>query len=304
VQWVVETLRAAAESAVEPVRAVTGLHASDSSRVLVVDRPTWVEANVESLHVMLEPVLKRLPEGTSPAAAGIEAGALLGLLSTRVLGQYDVFGGDRLLLVAPNIWGVARTLHVELGAFAQWVALHEETHRAQLTAVPWLRVHMRQQIEALADGFEPHDLTAALAKVVQAVVDALAGKPGPSLAEVLQSPRQREVLENVVGVMALLEGHADVVMDEVGRTMLPGVQEIRERFNARRDRRGGAIEGALKRLLGFDAKVRQYRDGAAFVRQVREEAGDGTFMRVWERPENLPSSQEIASPRLWIERVG
>lgn len=303
VESVVSTLRSAAASAVEPVRAVTGLHASATSQVLVVDRPTWVEANVQSLHIMLEPVLRKLPQGASPAAAGVEAGALLGLLSTRVLGQYDVFGGDRLLLVAPNIWSVARQLHVDLNDFAQWVALHEETHRAQLTAVPWLRVFMREQIEELADGFEPHDLAVAAAKVVQAIVDAFAGRPGPSLAEVMQSPRQQQVLDRVVGVMALLEGHADVVMDEVGRTMLPGVQEIRARFNRRRDHRGNALEAALKRLLGFDAKMRQYREGAAFVRTVRAEAGDALFMRVWEAPHLLPRAEEITSPRLWIDRA-
>lgn len=303
IDHVVATLRAAAASAVEPVHAVTQLRASETSTVLVVDRPTWVEANVQSLHVMLEPVLRKLPEGASPAVAGVEAGALLGLLSTRVLGQYDVFGGDRLLLVAPNIWSVSQHLHVDLASFAQWVALHEETHRAQLTAVPWLRTHLRAQIEALADGFEPHDLVRAAAKVGEAVLDAFSGRPGPSLAEVLQSPRQREVLDRVVGVMALLEGHADVVMDEVGRTMLPGVQEIREKFNRRRDRRGNTLEVALKRLLGFDAKVRQYREGAAFVRAVRTEAGEETFHQVWSSPENLPSAEEIAQPRLWIDRI-
>jgi coenzyme F420 biosynthesis associated uncharacterized protein len=298
----VATLREAAASAVEPVRQVTGLVANPMSTVLIVDRPTWVEANVESLHVMLEPVLRKLPEGASPAAAGVEAGALLGLLSTRVLGQYDLFGGDRLLLVAPNIWGVSQELGVDLRSFAQWVALHEETHRAQLTAVPWLRVFMREQMQELADGFEAQDVAAAAIKIVEALFDALAGRPGPSLPEVLQSPRQREVLERIVGLMALLEGHADVVMDEVGRTMMPGVEEIRQRFNKRRDRKGSNIESALKRLLGFDAKMRQYREGAAFVRFVRSEAGDEMFMRVWEGAHQLPTAEEIASPRLWLAR--
>jgi coenzyme F420 biosynthesis associated uncharacterized protein len=301
-QQVVATLRAAAASAVEPVRQVTGLVANPSSTVLIVDRPTWVEANVESLHVMLEPVLRKLPEGASPTAAGVEAGALLGLLSTRVLGQFDLFGGERLLLVAPNIWGVSQELGVDLHSFAQWVALHEETHRAQLTAVPWMGVFMREQIEQLADGFEPQDFAAAAMKVVEAIFDALAGRPGPSLTEVLQSPKQREVLDRVVGLMALLEGHADVVMDEVGKTMMPGVEDIRQRFNKRRDRKGNNFEAALKRLLGFDAKMRQYREGAAFVRFVRAEAGDEMFMRVWQGPDHLPTSEEIASPHLWLAR--
>lgn len=300
---VVSILREAAESAVEPVRQVTGLHAVGTNQVLVVDRATWVEANVQSLHIMLEPVLRRMPEGASPAAAGIEAGALLGLLSTRVLGQFDLFGGNRLLLVAPNIWNVSRQLRVDLKSFGQWVALHEETHRAQLTAVPWIAGFMRQQLDALADGFQAHDMAVAAKKIGEAIVDALSGKPGPSLPEVLQSPAQQEVLDRLLGLMALLEGHADVVMDDVGREMLPGVQEIRRRFNERRDRRGNNFEAALKRLMGLDAKLRQYRDGANFVRAVRSQAGDETFMRVWERPENLPSAEEISAPDKWISRL-
>jgi coenzyme F420 biosynthesis associated uncharacterized protein len=300
---VVSILREAASAAVEPVRSATGLTASETSQVLVVDRASWVRANVSSLQALLDPLIEKLPESHAAGLAGLEAGALLGFLSSKVLGQYDVFGGDRLLLVAPNIWSVSKQLDVELQPFAQWVALHEETHRAQLTAVPWLRHHMQAQINELADRFEPQELVQALIRVAGAVIDAATGRPGPSLAEALQTPGQKEILDRLVGIMALLEGHADVTMDEVGREQMPEVEQIRQRFNLRRDRVGNPLEEFIKRLIGLDAKIRQYREGAAFVRQVRSEAGDEAFAAVWQSPENLPTASEIAMPSQWIRRV-
>lgn len=300
---VVSTLRQVADEAVAPVQRVTGLNASATSTVLVVDRPTWVKANLSSLEVMLEPVIAKLPQSNFGAVAGIEAGALLGFLSTRVLGQYDAFGGDRLLLVAPNIWSVARELNIELSAFARWVAIHEETHRAQLTGVPWLRDFMRAQLGALGESFEPQQLVDTLPKVMKAISNAIKGEPGVSLSEALQSPKQAEILERIVGLMALLEGHADVVMDQVGEELVPEVKTVRAKFERRRDQRGTQRQEIIKRLIGLDAKLRQYREGAHFVRTVQAAMGNDGFSRVWISPETLPSATEIAMPDLWINRM-
>ncbi len=83
---------------------------------------------------------------------GAEAGGLLALLSGKVLGQYDIAPGaePRLLLVAPNIVAVERELGVVPADFRLWVCLHEETHRVQFTAVPWLRGHVLGEAQALA----------------------------------------------------------------------------------------------------------------------------------------------------------
>src|SRR5690625_7934813 len=74
-----------------------------------------------------------------PKVTGLEAGAVLAFLSTKVLGQFDPFwtGDDvgRLLLVAPNIVQVERELKLDQRDFRLWVCLHEETHRVQFTAV-------------------------------------------------------------------------------------------------------------------------------------------------------------------------
>ncbi len=119
----------------------------------------------------------------------------------------------------------------------------------------------------------------------------------------MQTPAQREILSRLTAVMSLLEGHADVVMDGVGPAVVPSVAEIREKFQRRRDRGSGRLDLVLRRMLGMDAKLRQYQDGAVFVRGVVERAGMDGFNRVWTSPNTLPTKEEIHDPASWVARV-
>jgi coenzyme F420 biosynthesis associated uncharacterized protein len=229
-----------------------------------------------------------------------------------VLGQFEVYGDSasggpgRLLLVAPNVAHVERELGVDPADFRLWVCLHEETHRVQFTAVPWLRDHVVDEVRSLVSGVgkevEPGQLAARGREIVESLTKAVRGVPSPSLAELLQSPEQRERMARLTAVMSLLEGHADVVMDGVGPMVVPSVEDIRAKFQRRRDEPTRS-EAVLRRVLGLDAKLRQYRDGAAFVRAVLDTAGMEGFNRVWEHPENLPTPREIRVPQDWSARV-
>jgi coenzyme F420 biosynthesis associated uncharacterized protein len=110
------------------------------------------------------------------------------------------------------------------------------------------------------------------------------------------------VLDRITAVMSLLEGHADVVMDGVGPEVIPSVDDIRGKFNKRRTGASG-LDKIIRKLLGFDAKMAQYRNGAAFVRGAIAEVGMEGFNKVWVSPENLPSREEIADPAAWVRRV-
>jgi coenzyme F420 biosynthesis associated uncharacterized protein len=293
------------------VRDFTGLDAPpDTAPVLVIDRPAWIQANADGFAKIIDPVAaklaakKRAPSGITQAigsrVTGAEVGALLGFLASRVLGQYDPFSEPhgRLLLVAPNIVHVERQLEADPSDFRLWVCLHEETHRVQFTAVPWLRDHLFGEMMALVDTVEPQRL---LDDGLKRVGDLLKGNKG-SLLEVLGTPEQKEILDRVTGVMSLLEGHADVVMDGVGPSVIPTVGEIRKKFTKRRQGIG-ALDKLLRRLLGMDAKMAQYRDGAEFVRQAVDKVGMHDFNAVWAEPANLPSKTEIADPTAWVARV-
>jgi coenzyme F420 biosynthesis associated uncharacterized protein len=317
----VEELRACAVTAQTHVRDYTGLHAETATApVLVVDRGGWVEANVDGFRTVLRPLIDKLrakrgqpgPMTTAIGSrvTGLEVGGLLAYLSNKVLGQFDPFytgaegHGGRLLLVAPNVVHVERELEVDPHDFRLWVCIHEETHRVQFTAVPWLRDHLLGEISSLIGSTEldPGKLAQMLRDGVDKVGKLLRGDSEVSLLDVMQTPEQREVVERITAVMSLLEGHADVVMDGVGPQVIPSVAVIRRKFSKRRAG-AGPLDQLLRRLLGFDAKLRQYRDGAIFVRGAVEKVGMDGFNAVWDNAGNLPGRAEIADPSLWVARV-
>lgn len=346
----VAELRDLATKAEEHVRAYTGLHAAGGrAPVVVVDRKGWVQANLDAFRQVLRPLATKLTQkrggpqsspmaGVGARLTGMEAGALLAFLSTKVLGQFDPFWADgatvpgprtsadgrrdgvsageagplvrqpsavgRLLLVAPNVVHIERELEVHPQDFRLWVCLHEETHRVQFTAVPWLRDHLRSEIRSFLDhtDLDPSMMVSHLRQVLEQLGRITRGSEEVSIIDLLQTPAQREILDRLTAVMSLLEGHADVVMDGVGPEVIPSVATIRERFQRRRG--GGSwLDQFLKRLLGLDAKLRQYRDGAAFVRAVVADVGQEGFNQVWASPDHLPTRGEINDPRAWVRRV-
>ncbi|MET8753067.1 zinc-dependent metalloprotease [Streptomyces sp. NPDC004667] len=334
---VVAELRRHARTSEEHVRAFTrmmpeGLTLPDTP-VLVVDRAGWVKANVAGFRELLGPLLGKMQDRRAGApggavlgavggkVTGVELGVLLSFLASRVLGQYETFApgapelpgagptGGRLLLVAPNIVHVERELEVAPHDFRLWVCLHEETHRTQFTAVPWLRAHLEGEIQTFlgATEMDPSTILERLREAVQSFSGARPegerGDEGRSLVELVQTPEQREVLSRLTAVMSLLEGHADFVMDGVGPDVVPSVAEIREKFQQRRAAGAGRLDAALRKLLGLDAKLRQYRDGERFVRAVVGQVGMDGFNRVWTSPNTLPTKAEIARPADWVARV-
>ena len=344
---VVAELRGLTTVVQQPVREVTQLTSQGSvGPVAVVDRPGWIKANVGGFQVVLEPLADKLAERGSSMpggqvigsvgarVTGVQAGLLLAYLSSRVLGQYELFlppgegespangangangstaaangaassGVGRLTLVAPNIVMVERELGVNPHDFRRWVCLHEETHRVQFTSVPWLRGYVQGMMTEflLASDLDAGAIVERLRSAAGAVAGAVRGGDGESLMEAMQTPAQRELLDKLTAVMTLVEGHGDYVMDAVGPMVVPSVAEIRAKFSARRVS-GGRIEQAIRRVLGIDLKMKQYEQGAEFVKAVVDEAGMATFNRVWTSPETLPTKDEFASPLKWLDRVG
>ena len=321
---VVRTLREFSVRAETHVRDVTGLGAG--LPVLegdVVDRPGWIQGAARGLSELTEAALSttdlkvgddfQLLGNLGARGAGVQAGVVLAYLGTKVLGQYDPFapGADdqpngRLLLVAPNIVAAQRALDVPVDDFLMWVCLHESTHRLQFTAVPWLRDHFAASLGTLLSEMDasPTELLGRLPSVLREIRTGRNAESSPGVMgviELLQTPRQRAAFDRIVAISTLLEGHADHVMAAVGPQIVPSVHTIRARFTERR-KGGGLLDRVLRSLLGVDAKIKQYAQGAAFVRHVVNAAGMERFNLVWSSPEHLPSRAEITDPDAWLAR--
>jgi coenzyme F420 biosynthesis associated uncharacterized protein len=313
---VVAELRESAERSTPLVREFTGLTAEErTAPVLVVDRPGWIQANIDAFGRIFEPITAKLQERSGPPSAlsravgsrvtGAEIGGVLGFLGSKVLGQFDPFSGSgRLLLVAPNIVAVEQQIEAFSSDFRLWVCLHEETHRVQFTAVPWMRDHMLGVMNELVDTVQvdPSKLAELVGDAVRNAGQISKGGGQFGLLEFFTTPEQRLLMARATALMSLLEGHADVVMDGIGPEVIPTVGYIRRRVNQRR--KGlGFFDRLLRRLLGLEAKMAQYRDGAAFVNGVVALEGMTGFNQVWAAPDNLPTPEEIETPRRWVERV-
>ncbi|PFG20615.1 putative hydrolase/coenzyme F420 biosynthesis associated uncharacterized protein [Serinibacter salmoneus] len=318
---VVESLREGSRQAPGHVACVTGLQDAGERAgalpVRIVDRAGWARAATQSFAALLGDHLTGGPGlrgRLSAAVAGDQLGGALALLGPRVLGQFDPYtpgpagaASGRLLLVAPTILAMHRRLDVDPHEFALWVCLHEQTHAVQFAAAPWLADHLRSLIAAAVAGSDEQG-----GAVPTSRRPGRPGRPVPSpraatgatprlLASMLDDAQQEDV-DRAIAVMSLLEGHADVVMDEVGTGAVPSVRVIRRAFEKRRGRQRG-LSALIGRLLGVEEKVRQYRDGAAFTRAVVERVGHEGLNAVWEAPEQLPSPAEILAPDRWVERV-
>ena len=197
---------------------------------------------------------------------------------------------------------VERELQVDPHDFRLWVCLHEETHRVQFTAVPWMRDHLRSEMSSIVDAVHT-DPAQLLSDAVKKIGDLVSGKAEGSLLELFSSSRAEG------------RDRADHRRDEPargprrrgdGRRRARGdpdaSREIRRKFTQRRKGLGG-LDRLIRRLMGLDQKMAQYRDGAVFIRAVVDKVGMDGFNAVWAEPANLPTKAEILAPAPWLARV-
>lgn len=308
----------ATRRAEELVIAATGLRpASGPARGSVVDRPDWVAGNITSFRQLLEPMLNRLDRPNLPPAlagvagnvTGAQLGVVLGWMSTRVLGQYDVLLGegdigDIVSYVGPNVVAMERRYGFPPDQFRLWIALHEVTHRCQFTGVPWLHEHFLGLVNEGLAGVSPDPKRFADA-LRRAVAAARAGQNPLEDAGILglvAPPEQLAVLRRIQALMSLLEGHGDITMDRAGAGAVAEANWFSRTLRERR-RKASPAARILQQLTGLEAKMRQYQEGERFIEAVEAAGGEALFARVWEKPEHLPTLDEIRQPDTWVARM-
>jgi coenzyme F420 biosynthesis associated uncharacterized protein len=307
------------------VSQATGLHsAHGAARAKVTDRPEWAAANVRSMERLIGPSLAEIQQkgmgkkvGRSALSAGrvmsgTQLGLMLAYMSTRVLGQYDLLirdenpeDQDLVYYVGPNVMAIEERYGFAASQFRLWLALHEVTHRMQFTAVPWLRDHFVQLVGELLEPLQadPSRLSDTLRRVMVEVREGRNPLQESGVMGVLATPEQRLALSKISGMMSLLEGHGDVTMDRAGAAEVPGAASFSKVLHERRTNTRGFTK-MMSRLLGLEAKMRQYAEGEVFVESVEAAGGPELLARVWRGPEWLPTLAEIRSPGEWVARAG
>ncbi len=296
------------------IRDFTGLSADGfRTRAWVMSRGEWIGANLKGLQRLMEPLAERMetlkPGGRAEVrrkALALQIGGLLGYVSRKVLGQYDVFlppdDEGLLYFVGPNVAETEHRFRLPPRDFRLWIALHEVTHRVQFGATPWLRGYLRELVD-MYFGTVQLDGKQLVQQLQRAAQEARSGADwrGVGAFFLLLSPEQREIFYRMQSVMSVLEGHASFVMNELAEGRVEDLAKMKRSLQARRQ--SSNLERNFQRAIGFESKVKQYDAGEHFVRTVVDGAGMEAFNLVWVDRTNLPTLAEIAEPQLWLSRV-
>ncbi len=290
------------------------------SRVQVMDRREWLEANFESFRHILDPIenlyqniSQRHPVSSTMRmlnrqAVGMQVGVLLGYLARRVLGQYDLslFSPNpdvsgALYFLEPNISAIQHQLGVDDEQFRLWITLHETSHVFQFESFPWVRPYFHELLGQFL-GQVSNQLD-SLSGGLNVLLDRIMGREtGDHWMQTLMTPEQRLVFDKLQALMSLVEGYSNHIMNAIGSELLPSFKQIEDRFKQRQKNRS-LFEELFNRITGMDLKMAQYRQGEEFVDAIVAQRGIAFMNQVWEKPDNLPNMDEIRDPALWISRM-
>ena len=311
------------------VGTASGIPAPPPVRWAVIDRAAWAEANIAGMSALLDPLARRISDRLAKAPlpvrlaqrgiVSVEVGILLGYVSRRVLGQYDllvpetpprrarrsaVAPGTTLYFVGPNMVETARRHDFVLDEFSLWVALHEVTHRFQFAGVPWLRPRFFGLVEEYMGSLDvdARGLATRLAGAAREVRARSLPADQRHPMFLLATPEQRETLERLQALMTVVEGHGNFVMDLVGERVIPSFGKMRSTFERRRQQ-PGPVQRAFNHLIGLEMKLRQYEVGQRFCEEVFRRGGGAAVARLWASPDELPTLAELREPESWLRRV-
>jgi coenzyme F420 biosynthesis associated uncharacterized protein len=287
------------DEATAEVEREAGMEALPKAELLLVDRHGWLGGNIRTLERLFGDLDVK---GSEAKFLAWEAGAFVGLISRAVLGQYDPFR-DQLLVVYPN-----------LGPFAdaeglRWLLFHEVTHVAQFRAAPWIPDQIvaagRQLLTGQQSGWARdaiRQLPERIPEIVRWLRDVLEGKSTTTPLLELLPEEQREAIGRVNALVTLLEGHATHVTELIAKRVLPNYEEMNRRIAERRKR--PPVMRILEALGGIEMKRQQYVLGKSFCDAVWKQGGATALEPAWRGPEWVPTMDELKAPDRWLARVG
>ena len=237
-------------------------------------------------------------------------GLLIGYLAQRVIGQYELVllkeAADgrppRLLFVMPNLGEAIKRFEADEREFITWVALHEVTHAVQFGGVPWLQDYLAGLIRELLESAEERmgRRRSCTFPAARPSSESGARSQGGLLGMIASEP-EREVMDRAQAVMAVIEGHAEHVMDAVAPELLPSLPDLRRALDERR-RVQSPFGRLVSRLLGMEMKLKQYERGKIFCDEIVRIGGEGALRHLFSAPEALPTLAEIEDPAAWVRR--
>jgi coenzyme F420 biosynthesis associated uncharacterized protein len=210
----------------------------------------------------------------------------------------------RLLFVLPNLGEAIRRFEADEQEFITWVALHEVTHAVQFGGVPWLQDHLAGLLRELLESAEARMAKQRQLKLPSRETLERVGRAAlkADLIGMVATEPERAVMDRAQAVMAVIEGHAEHVMDAVAPELLPSLPDLRRALDERRQVQS-PFGRLVSRLLGLEMKLKQYERGKLFCDAIVRSRGEAALRQLFSSPEALPSLAEIEDPEAWLRRM-
>jgi putative hydrolase len=314
------------------VEATTGLTSTTSAKVRPVQRGEWALKTLDEWRPTLEKLASSLGQGALageelvepdpetdllggigqlivPLLMGGQAGSMVGHLSRRVLGQYDMPvprpNSDEIMVIAANVDEFASDWSLPADDVRLWVCLSDIAHHAVLSR-PHVRARLEDLLGRYVAGFRP-DPSAVESRFGELdptnpeSLNNILGDP-QALLGAMQSDEQRALAPQLEALVAVIEGYVDWVVDSAGRKLIASYDSLTEALRRRRVERGDG-DRLVERLFGLELGQAQYDRGSAFVRGVLERAGEDGLLKLWRNDQTLPTPAEVDAPGLWLARL-
>jgi putative hydrolase len=303
--------------------------------IVPVTRGQWATTTLESWRPLFErlassltpPATPTTPDPSDPLSfmaplmammgpmmMGMTAGSMIGHLSRRSFGQYDLpvprIAKDDVMVIPANFERFASEWSIPADDLRLWVCAQEIAMHSVLR-IPHVRATVDEFLSAYAAGFEPdpNALEDRLGSMEFDMSDPAAmsgmqsmfGDP-ELLLGAIQSQAQRDMLPKFEALIAAMVGYVDHIVDAVGSSLLSNTTMISEAVRRRRVEADDS-DRFVERLFGLELTQATYDRGAAFVAGIVERAGNDGLVRLWESERTLPTPAELEAPGLWLARI-
>ena len=320
------------------VRDITGLSTSDTTQppvIEVVNRSTWVHHTIEAFKFYfsdfsadstsangteslelesngMDAMMSNLTKMMAPAMLGMSVGSMIGQLSLRTFGQYDLplprEPKSQLLFVARNSEEFAKDWSIKVEDMQMWLLIQELTFHA-LFRIKFVRDAVTDLVKQHVAGFHPNPnaLGQRLTNIdvtdtdPAAMMQKLLGDPTLLLGNE-RSAKQQALAPKLDAIICAIICYVDHVVDTVANRVLGNGAQISEAFRRRRVE-SSSQDQYVERLFGIYLTDDQVERGEKFIAGVIERQGETGLARLWTRDGNLPTPNEIGAPGLWIERI-
>jgi putative hydrolase len=270
----------------------------------------WASSLPEEAKSMAGPLLAMMSQ-MGGMAFGSQLGQALGRLSREVLTSTDIglpLGPKGLAAILPDaLESFAAGLEQPRSEIVTFLAAHEAAHHRLFGHVPWLSTQLLGAVEAYARGMQidmtgieelARDFNPASLSDPAAIENLL----GQGVFEPKATPAQKQALERLETLLALIDGWVQVVVTAALGERIPGTAALSETLRRRRAS-GGPAEQTFATLVGLELRPRKLREAAALWERLTQAAGADARDAIWQHPDLLPDADDLDEPAGFIDRV-